>query len=162
METPLTDICLPLSYCMRCMTWNGVKTRMKKGGDPIEIRHFWAKYKSAFDDMRSRNDFHYAGSNRIACDDGYTYCEYFDREKKEYVYQDLADMLIHTLEQNAFKPLLSRLEFDDILPEFKVIFQKQRPDLFEQVDWNIYRDIYQALRTREVATSKYSILISEH
>lgn len=77
--------------------------------------------------------------------------------------QHIKDNGLHISQQQIERIiLLSRLEFDDILPEFKVIFQKQRPDLFEQADWNIYRDIYQALRTREVATSKYSILISEH
>ena len=96
METPLTPVCLPLSYYMRCMTWNGVKAKMKEGGYPISINHSWAKYKSAFDDMRSRNDFHYAGRNRIVCDGGYTHCECLSRDKKEYVHQDLEDMLINS------------------------------------------------------------------
>ena len=65
------------------------------------------------------------------------------------------------MEQNTFKSLLSRLSLDNILPEFKAIFRKLRPDLFEQEDWNIYRDIYQDLRTREADTSQYSILIFE-
>lgn len=65
------------------------------------------------------------------------------------------------MEQNTFKSLLSRLSFDNILPAFKAIYQKLRPDLFEQTDWNIYRDIYQDLRTREADTSQYSILIFE-
>lgn len=96
METPLTPVCLPLSYYMRCMTWNGVKAKMKEGGYPISINHSWAKYKSAFNDMRSRNDFHYAGRNRIVCDGGYTHCECLSRDKKEYVHQDLEDMLINS------------------------------------------------------------------
>ena len=65
------------------------------------------------------------------------------------------------MKQNTFKSLLSRLSFDNILPAFKAIYQKLRPDLFEQTDWNIYRDIYQDLRTREADTSQYSILIFE-
>lgn len=65
------------------------------------------------------------------------------------------------MEQNTFKSLSSRLSFDNILPAFKAIFQKLRPDLFEQADWNIYQDIYQDLRTREADTSQYSILIFE-
>lgn len=65
------------------------------------------------------------------------------------------------MEQNTFKSLLSRLSFDNILPAFKAIYQKLRPDLFEQTDWNIYRDIYQDLRTREADTSQYFILIFE-
>lgn len=96
MDTPLTPVCLPLSYYMRCMTWNGVKAKMKKGGYPISINHSCSKYKAAFDDMRSRNDFHYAGLNRIVCNGGYTHCECFNREKKEYVHQDLEDMLINS------------------------------------------------------------------
>ena len=96
METQLQPICLPLTYYMRCMTWNGVKAKMKKGGYPISIHHSWSKYKAAFDDMRSRNDFHYDGSNRIVCEGGYTYCECFHADKKEYVHQDLEDMLINS------------------------------------------------------------------
>lgn len=65
------------------------------------------------------------------------------------------------MEQNTFKSLSSQLSFDNILPEFKTIFRKLRPDLFEQADWSIYRDIYQELRTREADTSQYSILIFE-
>lgn len=65
------------------------------------------------------------------------------------------------MEQNTFKSLSIRFCFDDILPEFKAIFQKLRSDLFEQADWNIYRDAYQDLRTHEVDASKYSILIFE-
>lgn len=96
MEISLKPVCLPLSYYMRCMTWNGIKAEMKKGGYPIWIHHSWSKYKAAFNDMRSRNDFHYAGSNRIVCEGGYTHCECFDAEKKEYVHQDLEDMLINS------------------------------------------------------------------
>ena len=65
------------------------------------------------------------------------------------------------MEQNTFKSLLSRLSFDNILPAFKAIYQKLRPDLFEQTDWNIYQDIYQDLRTHEADTSQYFILIFE-
>lgn len=65
------------------------------------------------------------------------------------------------MNQNTLKSLSSKLSFDDILPEFKVIFQKLRPDLFEQANWNIYREVYQSLRTNEVDTSQYSILIFE-
>ena len=65
------------------------------------------------------------------------------------------------MKQDTFKSLSSRCCFDDILPEFKAIFLKLRPDLFEQAYWNIYRDIYQALRTHEITVSKYSIRIFE-
>lgn len=67
------------------------------------------------------------------------------------------------MEQLTFKSLLTRFSFDDILPEFKALYQKLRSDLFEQTDWNIYRDIYQDLRTRKEkeSKSKYAIQISE-
>ena len=67
------------------------------------------------------------------------------------------------MEQLTFKSLLARFSFDDILPEFKALYQKLRSDLFEQTDWDIYRDIYQDLRTRKEkeGKSKYAILINE-
>ena len=68
------------------------------------------------------------------------------------------------MEQLTFKSLLTRFSFDDILPEFKALYRKIRPDLFEQTDWNIYRDLYQNLQTRKEkeSESKYAIQISEH
>ena len=67
------------------------------------------------------------------------------------------------MEQLTFKSLLARFCFDDILPEFKALYQKLRSDLFEQTDWDIYRDIYQDLRTRKEkeGKSKYAIQINE-
>ena len=67
------------------------------------------------------------------------------------------------MEQLTFKSLLTRFSFDDILPEFKVLYQKLRHDLFEPTDWNIYRDVYKDLQTRkeEGGKSKYAIQISE-
>lgn len=67
------------------------------------------------------------------------------------------------MEQLTFKSLLARFSFDDILPEFKALYQKLRSDLFEQTDWDIYRDIYQDLRTRKEkeGKSKYAIQINE-
>ena len=67
------------------------------------------------------------------------------------------------MEQLTFKSLLTRFSFDDILPEFKVLYRKIRPDLFEQTDWDIYRDVYQDLQTRKEkeSKSKYTIQISE-
>lgn len=45
-------------------------------------RTFMEKYKSAFDDMSSREDFHYTGIDRIVCEGGYTYYWlYSSREK---------------------------------------------------------------------------------
>ena len=68
------------------------------------------------------------------------------------------------MEQLTFKSLLTRFSFDDILPEFKALYQKARPDLFEQqTDWDIYRDVYQDLQTskEKESKSKYAIQISE-
>ena len=67
------------------------------------------------------------------------------------------------MEQLTFKSLLARFSFDDILPEFKALYQKLRSDLFEQTDWDIYRDLYQDLRTRKEkeGKSKYAIQINE-
>lgn len=67
------------------------------------------------------------------------------------------------MEQMTFKSLLARFSFDDILPEFKALYQKLRSDLFEQTDWDIYRDLYQDLRTRKEkeGKSKYAIQINE-
>ncbi len=67
------------------------------------------------------------------------------------------------MEQLTFKSLLTRFSFDDILPEFKALYRKIRPDLFEQTDWDIYRDVYQDLQTRKEkeSKSKYAIQISK-
>ena len=67
------------------------------------------------------------------------------------------------MEQLTFKSLLTRFSFDDILPEFKALYRKIRPDLFEQTDWDIYRNVYQDLQTckEKESKSKYTIQISE-
>ena len=95
-ESPLEPIFLPLSYYMRCMDWSGVKTKMKEGGYPIEKIRSWAKYKYAFDDMRSRKDLCYTGVDRIVCEGGYTYYWLYSRRKKQYVHQDLEDVLMNS------------------------------------------------------------------
>lgn len=67
------------------------------------------------------------------------------------------------MEQLTFKSLLTRFSFDDILPEFKALYRKIRPDLFEQTDWDIYRDVYKDLQIckEKEGKSKYAIQISE-
>lgn len=95
-ETPFEPVFLPLSYYMRCMDWSGVKTKMKEGGYPIEKIRSWAKYKYAFDDMRSRKDLCYTGVDRIVCEGGYTYYWLYSRRKKQYVHQDLEDVLMNS------------------------------------------------------------------
>lgn len=95
-ESPLEPIFLPLSYCMRCMDWSGVKAKMKEGGYPIEKIRSWAKYKYAFDNMRSRKDLCYTGVDRIVCEGGYTYYWLYSHRKKQYVHQDLEDVLMNS------------------------------------------------------------------
>lgn len=99
-ETPFEPILLPLSYYMRCTNWNETKTMMKEGGYPIVRKHSLAKYKSAFDDMRSRTDFCYTGIDRIVCDGGYTYYWSYSHRDKEYVHQDLEDILMNSIPWN--------------------------------------------------------------
>lgn len=95
-ETSFEPVFLPLSYYMRCMNWSGVKAKMKKGGYPIIVKHSWAKYKSAFDDMHSRKDFCYTGIDRIVCEGGYTYYWLYSRREKQYIHQDLEDVLMNS------------------------------------------------------------------
>lgn len=95
-ESPLEPIFLPLSYYMRCMDWSGVKAKMKEGGYPIEKIRSWAKYKYAFDNMRSRKDLCYTGVDRIVCEGGYTYYWLYSHRKKQYVHQDLEDVLMNS------------------------------------------------------------------
>lgn len=95
-ESSFGSVFLPLSYYMRCMDWSGVKAKMKEGGYPIIKCHSWAKYKSAFDDMRSRKDFCYTGIDRIVCEGGYTYYWLYSRREKQYIHQDLEDVLMNS------------------------------------------------------------------
>lgn len=94
-ETSLEPVFLPLSYYMRCMNWSGVKAKMKKGGYPIIVKHSWAKYKSAFDDMRLRKDLYYTGIDRIVCEGGYTYYWLYSYREKKYIHQDLEDVMMN-------------------------------------------------------------------
>lgn len=95
-ETQLESVFLPLSYYMRCLNWSEVKAKIKEGKYPIIVRHSLAKYKSAFDDMCSRKDFCYTGIDRIVCEGGYTYYWLYSRREKEYVRQDLEDVLMNS------------------------------------------------------------------
>ena len=95
-ESSLEPVFLPLSYYMRCMDWSGVKAKMKEGGYPIEKIRSWAKYKYAFDNMRSRKDLCYTGVDRIVCEGGYTYYWLYSRREKKYVHQDLEDVLMNS------------------------------------------------------------------
>lgn len=95
METLFETVFLPLSYYMRCLNWSEVKAKIKEGGYPIWKEHSWTKYKSAFDDMRSRKDFCYTGIDHIVCEGSYTYYWLYSRREKKYVHQDLEDVIMN-------------------------------------------------------------------
>lgn len=95
METPFEPIFLPLSYYMRCLNWSEVKAKIKEGSYPIWKEHSWTKYKSAFNDMNARKDFCYTGIDRIVCEGGYTYYWLYSRREKQYVHQDLEDVIMN-------------------------------------------------------------------
>lgn len=96
-EASFDPVFLPLSYYMRCLNWSDVKAKIKEGGYPIWKEHPWKKYKSAFDDMSSREDFHYTGIDRIVCEGGYTYYWLYSSREKKYVHQDLEDVVMNLM-----------------------------------------------------------------
>lgn len=96
-ESSFEPVFLPLSYYMRCLNWSGVKAKIKEGGYPIWKEHSWRKYKSAFDDMSSREDFHYTGIDRIVCEGGYTYYWLYSSREKKHVHQDLEDVVMNLM-----------------------------------------------------------------
>ena len=96
-EASFDPVFLPLSYYMRCLNWSDVKAKIKEGGYPIWKEHSWKKYKSAFDDMSSREDFHYTGIDRIVCEGGYTYYWLYSSREKKYVHQDLEDVVMNLM-----------------------------------------------------------------
>ena len=96
-EASFDPVFLPLSYYMRCLNWSDVKAKIKEGGYPIWKEHSWRKYKSAFDDMSSREDFHYTGIDRIVCEGGYTYYWLYSSREKKHVHQDLEDVVMNLM-----------------------------------------------------------------
>ena len=96
-EASFDPVFLPLSYYMRCLNWSDMKAKIKEGGYPIWKEHSWRKYKSAFDDMSSREDFHYTGIDRIVCEGGYTYYWLYSSREKKYVHQDLEDVVMNLM-----------------------------------------------------------------
>ena len=96
-EASFAPVFLPLSYYMRCLNWSDVKAKIKEGGYPIWKEHSWRKYKSAFDDMSSREDFHYTGIDRIVCEGGYTYYWLYSSREKKYIHQDLEDVVMNLM-----------------------------------------------------------------
>lgn len=64
------------------------------------------------------------------------------------------------MEQLTFKSLLTQFCFDDILPEFKSLYQRNQPKQAQHVDWEAYRSIYQALQKHEASESKYAVYLA--
>ena len=46
------------------------------------------------------------------------------------------------MEQLTFKSLLIRFGFDDILPEFKALYQRNQPKQAQHANWEAYRSVY--------------------
>ena len=122
-EASFDPVFLPLSYYMRCLNWSDVKAKIKEGGYPIWKEHSWRKYKSAFDDMSSREDFHYTGIDRLVCEGGYTYYWLYSSREKKYVHQDLEDVVMN---------LMPWSETLDMPVEIK---EKEGWMMFPQVTW---------------------------
>ncbi len=47
------------------------------------------------------------------------------------------------MEQQTFKSLLNQFSFDDILPEFKALYQQNQPKQVQHANWEAYRSVYQ-------------------
>ena len=122
-EASFDPVFLPLSYYMRCLNWSDVKAKIKEGGYPIWKEHSWKKYKSAFDDMSSREDFHYTGIDRLVCEGGYTYYWLYSSREKKYIHQDLEDVVMN---------LMPWSETLDMPVEIK---EKEGWMMFPQVTW---------------------------
>lgn len=50
------------------------------------------------------------------------------------------------MEQQTFKSLLNQFSFDDILPEFKALYQQNQPKQVQHANWEAYRSVYQNSR----------------
>lgn len=64
------------------------------------------------------------------------------------------------MEQLTFKSLLTRFSFDDILSDFKTLYQRNAPESFLKIDWESYRKVYQFLQQLEISESKYCIYLA--
>ena len=64
------------------------------------------------------------------------------------------------MEQLTFKLLLTRFGFDDILPDFKALYQSNQPRQAQYANWEAYRSIYQALQKYDVSESQYAIYLA--
>ena len=63
------------------------------------------------------------------------------------------------MEQLTFKSLLTQFSFDDILPEFKALYQRNQPKQAQHAKWEAYRCVYQKLQTHDVSKSQYAIYL---
>ena len=63
------------------------------------------------------------------------------------------------MKQLTFKSLLTRFSFDDILPEFKALYQRNQPKQAQHANWEAYRSVYQKLQTHDVSESQYAIYL---
>ena len=50
------------------------------------------------------------------------------------------------MEQLTFKSLLTRFSFDDILPEFKALYQRNQPKQAQHANWEAYRSVIKNFR----------------
>lgn len=66
------------------------------------------------------------------------------------------------MEHLTFKYLLTRFNFDDILTDFKTLYQTNAPKSFQKTDWEAYQKMYQYFQRIEVSESKYSIYLASH
>ncbi len=64
------------------------------------------------------------------------------------------------MEQLTFKSLLTWFDFDDILPDFKALYQRNQPKQAQHANWETYRSIYQTLQKYDVSESQYAIYLA--
>ena len=63
------------------------------------------------------------------------------------------------MEQQTFKALLNQFSFDDILAEFKALYQQNQPKQVQHANWEAYRSVYQKLQMHDVSESQYAIYL---
>ena len=64
------------------------------------------------------------------------------------------------MKQLTLKSLLTRFCFNDILPEFKALYQQNQPKQVQHANWEAYRKVYQALQTHNISESPYAIYLA--
>ena len=63
-------------------------------------------------------------------------------------------------EHLTFGYLLTRFSFDDILPDFKHLYQKNAPKSYQRTNWEAYRNVYQNLQKVETSESQYALYLA--